>query len=84
MGDSDPFEVTDDRPKRVVREERGGAWKNGTHGSGPQKKKDNKPAVTKGCDPWRFGVPIVHSLRDQTPPLCDCWREELIRALTTS
>ena len=22
---------------------------------------------------WRLGVPIVHSLRDQTPPLCDPW-----------
>ena len=31
------------------------------------------PAVTKGCDPWRLGVPIIHSLGDQTPPLCDSW-----------
>ena len=22
---------------------------------------------------WRLGVPIIHSLRDQTPPLCDAW-----------
>ena len=23
-----------------------------------------------GCDPWRLGVPIIHSLGDQTPPFC--------------
>ena len=22
---------------------------------------------------WRLGAPIIHSLRDQTPPLCDPW-----------
>ena len=26
-----------------------------------------------GCYPWRLGVPIMHSLRDQTPLLCESW-----------
>ena len=36
-------------------------------------KLEDSPTVKKGCDPWRLGVPIIHSLRDQTPPLCDSW-----------
>ena len=38
-----------------------------------------KSAVTKGRDPWRLGVPMIHSL-DGTkhhPELCDCWYLDL-------
>ena len=33
---------------------------------------------------WRLGVPIIHSLRNQTPPLCDPWHMILFDPYCTS
>ena len=68
--------------------------KDGVHpwtGLGSQKASDHvKTTETKnlpmsGGFGWRFRVPIIHSLRDRTPPLCDSWLDpQFARVLTVA